>query len=195
MKIKLATLQDVSIINEEYKAKVEELLEYKTKYDEIFNENESLRRQLFSNELIRNTEQRYQDLYESLKEEHSNTIDLLTSAEVEIRKLKDEVNDIKADLERVQENNSKKDEMISQLRLDIEKCKLTQICGGQGENASLEEKEYEDKVRMLQEEIEELRRQNENYANNEIVKLENILQTQNEQSQKEKKEKHYFEER
>ena len=129
MKIKLATIQDVSIINEEYKAKVEELLEHKAKYDEIFNENESLRRQLFSNELIRNTEQRYQDLYKSLKEEHSNTKDLLTSAEIEIRKLKDETNDIKADLERVQTNNSKKDEIISQLRLDIEKCKLIQIKG------------------------------------------------------------------
>ena len=74
--------------------------------------------------------------------------------------------------------------------MSMEKQNLDHIWGPQV-SSPLSLNEYEDKITILQAEIEELKIQNDNYANNEIIKLENILQSQAEQSLKEKKEKDY----
>ena len=55
--------------------------------------------------------------------------------------------------------------------------------------------QYEQRLLVLEKENDELRDEINHYANNELVRLENILQTQQEESMKSLKEKEYYVER
>ena len=194
MRTKLSNLQDIDNIHEEYKIKLDELADYKNKNEFLANENELLRSQLTLDVVQNNAEQRYQKLYEATREELSLTKEQLFTSQIEVKKLKSEISELRIDVERHEKNSDKKDSIISHLNMSMEKQNLDHIWGPQV-SSPLSLNEYEDKITILQAEIEELKIQNDNYANNEIIKLENILQSQAEQSLKEKKEKDYYEER
>ena len=194
--MKLSALQNASNVNEVYKRKLEELVEYKHRFEEISIENDSLRKQMFDIELKYNTEQRYHHLYEEGREELSKLKEELIAQEIQIKKLKTEADDNKKEVERLERSEERKDEVIRQMGTEIERIRIRDVWGDKLDSSVLGDAiEYEERIRALEIEIEDLKKENENYANHEIVKLENILQWQHEQSLKEKKEKDYYEER
>jgi hypothetical protein len=86
--------------------------------------------------------------------------------------------------------------LIKQLNYEVDKLKQVQVCENLHDSGLLGENFHnEERIRTLELEIEELKIENENYANNEMVRLEKTLQTQKERSIKTSKEKDYFEER
>ena len=194
--MKLSALHNASNVSEAYKRKLEELIEYKNRFEELSTENDSLRKQMFDIQLNFNTEQRFQILYEKAREELTQAKEELYSAELTLKKSQTELNDKKKEVERLSKSEQKKNEIIQQLSIDLERFRMKEICGSSLNSSVLGDHfDYEDKIRTLENEVEELRRENDNYANNEIIKLENILQSQHEQSVKSKKEKDYYEER
>lgn len=185
--MKLSALQNASNVSEAYKRKLEELIEYKNRFDEISAENDSLRKQMFDIQLSYNTEQRFQALYEELREELAQVKDDLCSSELTLKKTWTELKDCKIELERVTKNGQKKDELIQKLNIDLERLHMKEIWGSSLNSSVLGDTfEYEERIKALESEVEELRKENDNYANNEIIKLENKLHSQNEQSAKSK---------
>ena len=90
----------------------------------------------------------------------------------------------------------KKDGLIEQLNYEIEKLKKIEIQSSLQDNDGLDSNfHYEERIRVLNQEIEELKIENDNYANNEIVRLETLLQTQKSESLKTSQQMSYFEER
>lgn len=120
----------------------------------------------------------------------------LISAEIQLKRSERDMEDYKLELERSNKSVHKKDNLIKQLNYEVDKLKQVQVWEELHDSGLLGENfHYEERVKMLEQEVEELKIENENYANNEIVRLENTLQTQKERTIKSRKEKDYFEER
>lgn len=199
LKIKIYELNTISSINKAYEKKLEELIEYKNRFSELEVENEDLRKQIFDLEIKsgpRSPEHRYKNLYACAKEELQIIKDSLISTELELKKTKSEFEDQKSEIERLHKNMGKKDDLIKKLNFELDKLKQIEICESLHDSGLLGENfEYEQRIRQLEQQLEELKAENDNYANNEIVRLENMLQDHKEQAVKFNKEKSYFEER
>ena len=192
-------LQNSAKLSEAYKNKLEDVIEYKNRYENLEKENGELTSLIFELELKVNSEERFQDLYEKAKEELFITKEALNKAEVALKSLKKEKEDNESEITRMKKSSNKLNSIIDHLNYQISKNKEKEIIDT---FEDLEDGEilddnlhYQDKIRNLEEEIEELKIENENYANNEIIRLENALSAQKSETAKNLEEKGYFEER
>jgi chromosome segregation ATPase len=199
LKIKIYELNTISSINKAYEKKLEELIEYKNRFTELEAENEEFRKQIFDLEMKtgpRSPEYRYQNLYTSTKEELQMTKDTLISTEFQLKKIKSDLHDHKSEIERLNKNMDKKDDLIKNLNFQLDKLKQIEICESLHDSGLLGENfGNEQRIKQLEQQLDELKAENDNYANNEIVRLENMLEEHKEKSIKSDKEKSYFEER
>lgn len=135
-------------------------------------------------------------MYESTSKELQQTKESLIFAEMAIKKLTAELRDKSTEVERYTKNSEKKDTIIRQLNFELEKLKQVELWESLHDSGLLGENfEYEERIRSLEREIEDLKIDNANLANKELVRLENILQQQKQKSLKADREKGYFEER
>lgn len=189
-------MQKLQSITDAYKKKLETYMDYKDRVDDLETENEELRNQLFDVELKTNAEQRFQTLYESTREQLLAAKEKLISTDLSNTKLQAEVKDQKTEIKRLFKNVDKKDGLIKQLNFDLGKLKQVEICQSLHDSGLLGENfQYEERIKYLEQEIKELKIENDNYANQELIRLESILQEQKEESLKSTKEKNYYEER
>ena len=93
-------------------------------------------------------------------------------------------------------SHNKQDELIKKLQYELSQLKKEEIRENfQDDNVLEVNLHYEETIQRLEEEIENLKVENDNYANNEMVKLENALNAQKTKADKNLKELGYYEER
>jgi len=148
--------------------KLEELVEYKNRWKDFENDNEELRSQLFDLKLKSGSETsefRFQRLYESTRDQLQQTKDVLMSCEINNKKLKADNRDFTMQLERLTITNGKKDKLIKKMNFDLEKMKQVEICHSLHDSGILGDNfQYEERIRELEEQLEELKLENEGYA-------------------------------
>lgn len=174
---------------------MENLVEYKNRFDSLAAENEELRSQVFEVELKSGSEQRFQTLYESTRAELKTTKESLNSTELAYKKLQTDCKAHLGEIDRLSKSLYKKDALIKQLNLNLEKVRHSEVSSSHDSAILGDNFHYEERIRCLEQEIEDLKIENENYANNEIVRLEAALQQQKDQAAKHKQERGFFEER
>lgn len=104
--------------------------------------------------------------------------------------------DLIFEIERMTKSHNKQDELIKKQQYELSQLKKEEIRETFQDNNVLEVNlHYEETIQRLEEEIENLKVENDNYANNEMVKLENALNAQKTEADKNLKELGYYEER
>ena len=155
---------------------------------------------------------RFQKLYENSRSELKSAKEGLINTEMEYKKYHALYTDQSMELQRVQKLLSKKDILINDLNLEIEKIKESRDLNISSMSAdalasmpffyncfnhfdpNLDEvnMEYEERIKTLEDENYQLKQEVDHYANSELTRLENMLESQQEQSIKSQREKDYY---